>query len=224
MSRTSVPWNETQRTMLVKLRDSGMPYRYIAARVGHTEKACMAMYCYLIHIAGRPRMKDYNRWTEEQSDRHIQIIEDHAANRQTVRWDSYAAELGHSAKMCRDRASEVRRRWRAEKQSAERALLRSDADNAVSCRSKSPAVAPPIARPAADIDIMRATSTARFRFAAEMASRIGAQGITAGLLGDPPPGRSALDKQRAGEAGTTNPRRINHNRIPPAITLAGEDA
>lgn len=31
-------------------------------------------------------------------------------------------------------------------------------------------------------------------------ARVAAQGVTAGLLGDPPPGRSALDKKRAGLA------------------------
>lgn len=43
-------------------------------------------------------------------------------------------------------------------------------------------------------------STAVLMLDAELRNRIAEFGITAGLLGDPPPGRSALDKKRAGEA------------------------
>lgn len=61
------------------------------------------------------------------------------------------------------------------------------------------------AAPPAEPDV-RPMSTHRLKADAELLARIGAQGLTAGLLGDPPPGRSALDKRLAGEA--PDPHRI----------------
>jgi hypothetical protein len=46
-------------------------------------------------------------------------------------------------------------------------------------------------------DPKRAIPTSRLILDAELRSRISEQGITAGLLGDPPSGRSALDRKRA---------------------------
>ena len=51
--------------------------------------------------------------------------------------------------------------------------------------------APPSRAPA------RAVPTSRLIAVAELMQRIGVQGVTAGLLGDPLPGRSALDRKRA---------------------------
>ena len=179
----------------MEMHGLGIPYSEIAPHTGHDVKSCMAMYGYLIRITGRPRCKGYIRWSKAQTERLIQIMADHARNRTNVPWYHYAIVLGHSANACRDRAREIRRKRRAEQQSADRAEIRDKADAAVKQRSRSPSIAPPI-KPAAPLDHMAATSTARFRFAAEMSARIGAQGITAGLLGDPPPGRSALDQKR----------------------------
>lgn len=68
------------------------------------------------------------------------------------------------------------------------------------------------------------TSTHRLMVDAELRSRIAEQGVTAGLLGDPLPGRSALDRKRAGEMTAEHVDRRKAAEIwrqGPPVTLAG---
>lgn len=65
----------------------------------------------------------------------------------------------------------------------------------------------------------RVISTARMVVDAELRDRIGAQGVTAGLLGDPMPGRSMLDKRLAGRPEPAAPP-TQGMRSPPKVTLA----
>lgn len=50
----------------------------------------------------------------------------------------------------------------------------------------------------------RRISTATLLADAELRARIATKGLTAGLLGDPPPGRSALDERNGGGKGGGN--------------------
>jgi hypothetical protein len=64
------------------------------------------------------------------------------------------------------------------------------------------------------------TSFFALQTAAEIRDRIGVLGITGGLLGDPAPGRSALDQKRA---GLVDPVKVADRRSSgPKPTLAGE--
>jgi hypothetical protein len=58
--------------------------------------------------------------------------------------------------------------------------------------------APPPLRRMGDPPHARGTSTAKLQMEAEMRSRIAVLGVTGGLLGDPLPGRSALDQRGSG--------------------------
>jgi hypothetical protein len=66
----------------------------------------------------------------------------------------------------------------------------------------------------------RAVSTSALIVDAELRARIAVQGLTAGLLGDPPAGRSALDQRGNGtsEAAAAVDRRSV--RLGPKVTLA----
>lgn len=70
-----------------------------------------------------------------------------------------------------------------------------------------------------DAPYVRTTSTAKLVMDAELRSRIEVQGITGGLLGDPMPGRSALDRKRAGEIESPTWMDGRAARFIPKITL-----
>lgn len=87
--------------------------------------------------------------------------------------------------------------------------------------AKTPPAAAPAGRPTQP-PTARLMHTSALVTDAELRSRIQSQGITAGLLGDPPPGRSALDQLRAG--GVEQPQRIDYRtvKLGPKVTLATE--
>lgn len=64
-------------------------------------------------------------------------------------------------------------------------------------------------------------STHTLRVDAELRARIDALGVTGGMLGDPLPGRSALDRKRA---GIVEPELVDRRncKVPPRPTLATE--
>jgi hypothetical protein len=74
--------------------------------------------------------------------------------------------------------------------------------------------------PPAPLRISAAITTDRLIIDAELRSRIEVLGITAGLLGDPPPGRSALDERRAGIV--RGPASMQGIRPAMQITLPGQ--
>lgn len=67
-----------------------------------------------------------------------------------------------------------------------------------------PVVPAPLVAPAVPVDKRRRYITEALREAAELRARIALQGVTAGLLGDPLPGRSALDARLARLRGGGN--------------------
>jgi hypothetical protein len=74
--------------------------------------------------------------------------------------------------------------------------------------------------PPAPLRSLAAITTDRLIIDAELRSRIEVSGITAGLLGDPPPGRSALDERRAGIV--RGPASMQGIRPAMQITLPGQ--
>lgn len=149
-----------------------------------------------------------SRWSGEQLARCEAIISEHqAAGERLVRWGDYAVELGHPLRACYAMSSIVRSRMRAKRRAEYRAevqaALKPMGTMAGFSFPPAPAALPPkpqvIAPPKIALDVERKnTSTQALLFAVEMRNRIAEQGITAGLLGDPPRGRSALDKMRSG--------------------------
>jgi hypothetical protein len=103
--------------------------------------------------------------------------------------------VGHPIFSCRTKASELRAQRRRDAGEPKPAKIR----KAAPAPKPKPAPAAPVflqARPSASP--LRAASTSKLVMDAELRSRISEQGITAGLLGDPRPGRSALDAKKAG--------------------------
>lgn len=163
------------------------------------------------------------RWSEEQLARVEAIIIEHQASREPyVRWGDYAVELGHSRSSCYAMSSVVRSRMRAKARSEYRAQVQA-ALNPMGTMAgyrfpPAPHAPPPkpqvITPPKVALDAERKnTSTQALLFAVEMRNRISEQGVTAGLLGDPPRGRSALDKQRGivASEGPTLPSQLSHD-------------
>lgn len=114
-------------------------------------------------------------------------------------WDAISAQLaGRTASACM--ASYQNAKGRAARAAAREALR----ERIVQAKANARAWTPP-QRPAAAVMATPAPgrlsvgrmSTSALRIDAELRGRIEILGITGGLLGDPPPGRSALDARRA---------------------------
>jgi hypothetical protein len=158
-----------------------------------------------------------NRWMSPQ----LKLLEEmHAAGRQ---WPAIVTAVGHSLSSCQQMLSRIR----GAKRNAEfeRARLERRAS------PKAPiAIAPPLKPTLQQASVpdppsARSTSTARLLMDAELRARIAVLGVTAGLLGDPMPGRSALDRIRAGMVDPPPPidRKTVH-RPQPKITLAATES
>jgi hypothetical protein len=108
-------------------------------------------------------------------------------------YNKISERVGHPILSCRTKASELR------------AQRRRDAGQPQPKPAKVRKVAAPKQMPPALVfmqaqpgpDPQRAIPTSKLILDAELRARISEQGITAALLGDPRPGRSALDRKRA---------------------------
>lgn len=104
-------------------------------------------------------------------------------------YNKISERVDHPVFSCRTKASELR------------AMRRMEAgEPKIETRRKVPKlvpVAPVIMQAKPGPSSPRITSTSKLVMDAELRSRISEQGITAGLLGDPRPGRSALDAKKA---------------------------
>lgn len=137
-----------------------------------------------------------NRWTPEQ----LTLM--HALRADRVPWAEIALEVEHPIASCRQMMTHENNARRREAAKATNASLRETADR----RAKLPPP-PPIPRPSSlplrkhptarpDDGYARSSiSTARLVMDAELRARIEVLGATGGLLGDPMPGRSALDRR-----------------------------
>jgi hypothetical protein len=165
-----------------------------------------------------------SNWTQAQIAIVERYIDDATRRRVYVRWDLHADEIGHPVSSIRTMAHHIRNKRRDGIARNLRQKLRALADKPPSYgqapgpayRGKLPAKKP--AR-AIELDSHRiSTTTAMLKLGAEMRDRIGAQGLTAGWFGDPPPGRSALDERRMGIVRPEPKPRGMH--IPKKPTLA----
>lgn len=155
-----------------------------------------------------------NKWLPHQLDLLERLIDGGTS------YEDAAPLVGHPILGCRSKMSEIRgKRRRAEKQKpgevAAREAAKPASDRKMLPVAQAVAPGPPHAR---------STSTARLLMDAELRSRIELQGVTAGLLGDPMPGRSALDRKHAGIA---DPPPLLDRRFAdfrPKVSLAAETA
>jgi hypothetical protein len=133
-------------------------------------------------------------WTHAQRTRMAEIIMAHYERGRRVHWKRYATEIGHTVKACSAEAHNIRERVRNEamKESSSKSWT-----PAKTLRRKTQRFIPRETVKTCDcLDHRISTSTARFKVEAEIRNRISVQGLTAGIFGDPMPGRSALDQKR----------------------------
>ncbi len=135
--------------------------------------------------------RNTNRWTPDQIEKLCEIIDEHAAAGRRIRWKEEAPRLGHPISACQQMANKLRHDRRELKRRAELRAMREKVDRIVIVPDALPRT-PKVQNP----EFTRATSTYRYTVDAELRARIESQGVTAGLLGDPPAGRSALDQKR----------------------------
>lgn len=146
-------------------------------------------------------MIDRKSWTQQDRDRLCELVDAYLREGRRPKWDLIATDVGHPHSSCRSLMSLIRsdRRYAAEKArklaiKQETALMIEFAKGAEASRPE-PKVKPKAApKPAAviDLDHRRCTSTASLMRHAETVARAG------NWFGDPAPGRSALDRMRAG--------------------------
>ena len=138
------------------------------------------------------RINDIWHVDDLQKLMHLVATEPRHGRGHRIPWYEIGRTLGRTAMACR-----TKHRNQIDKERKQ--SLRQKANLAAKPNPPQPKAI--ILRPIC-IDTTRATSTAQLRTAAELLIRIGhPHGIAAGMLGDPPPGRSALDRKRR-EAAT----------------------
>lgn len=165
----------------------------------------------------RTRIKRYT-WTEEQIEILMRKASWYTNRGMRVRWRKIAALTGHHENSCSLKYHLLRKNAEAIEERA-----RIDAENARLAKQIRTQVKPvPLPVRVIDAEHSRGGSF-RLQVDAELRARIGEQGVTAGLLGDPPPGRSALDKMRSGivDEPFIDSRAAQMSRYAP-ITLATE--
>lgn len=142
-----------------------------------------------------------NKWHQAQLDYMAERADQYLSQGKRPPWDAIATEVGHPKASCQQMMSRIRAKRAHEQKRLQLIEIRRAAAQQV---KPTPGKKPKPLRlslidPAIPgIDCARPTSTAKLRMDAELRERIGVLGITAGLLGDPLPGRSALDRKREG--------------------------
>jgi hypothetical protein len=161
-------------------------------RLGHSVGSCKVMACAIRKQIG-PRRLPYQHpeaWTPSEIARMRALV---LANfDRSINWpERYAEFPGRSLKACTNYAGRMRKHIRAERGEIRRAMHGAPG-------------ATPIPQPETVLEpapeaasFWRGTSTAKLMsWDAFLSARVAEQGATAGLCGDPLPGRSALDRKR----------------------------
>lgn len=167
-------------------------------------------------MTGRPKKP----WTALEIELMTRMIDGGA------KYPKVAPLVGHSIFSCRTKMWEIRHPEElAAKLRARPSQPRKPRDRRKQAASPGTPIAirplaPTLRKTVADAPYVRATSTAKFLMDAELRARIEHVGVTAGLFGDPLPGRSALDRQRAGIVEAPGDLRGRYNQFAAAITLA----
>ena len=207
-------WTPPQLKLLEEMHAEGRQWPEIATAVDHPLNSCQQM---LSRIRGAKRNAEFERarmarpappgrpnkawWLSSQ----LALLEQ-LADAKTP-WDEIAHRVGHPKNSCATKMSEIRsKRDRTSEKPKKRGRPGT---------IQSPQLAP---APVPDPPSARAVSNALLVADAELRARIAVLGATGGLLGDPMPGRSALDRMRA---GVSDPPIATQDQRPlPKITLA----
>lgn len=159
------------------------------------------------------------KWTDAEIAQLLKLVDGFKARGLRPRWREIAAATGHHDNSCVVKYHSIRSR------EADLAA-RKEIDQKIAAAEARPLFKTPVPHDVPmkprvqNPEFGRGTSTWRLQIDAEMRSRIAVRGVTGGLLGDPMPGRSALDRRRAGIVDPPPP--IDHRtaKLPPKVTLA----
>ena len=208
----SARWTLAQITELERLIAAGISQRSAAGLVGHTLDATYSKLYELRKLRragkwppppkpddGEPPMTASTPWLPFEIDLMRRLV----AN--GIDYETISERVGHPALSCRSKMSEIRRNPQASEAMAERAAALPAPPKPRKIRNRQTIRAPAAPPPPVDVPFTRTTSTIRYALDAELRGRIATQGVTAGLLGDPLPGRSALDKRNAACGGSKSP-------------------
>lgn len=147
-------------------------------------------------------------WTREQIDYMHHVIVTAMYRKQRVTWRRHAHNLGHPLHACRAKAADIRSQlYHQQDQARAQAVVRKVF------------VPPPTPKQSYEGHCVVA-ATQSLAFTVEMRNRIEGRTITAGLLGDPPKGRSALDERRGIEPEPYRGKRHKAHKAPPDRTRA----
>jgi hypothetical protein len=155
----------------------------------------------MISISDEPalpkRRVTLKKWAPEEVDILVARADAYRNKGKRVRWRAIAAETGHHESSCTQKYHQLRKRAADLAARAEIDRRLAEEERKVVLRPPEPRHVPlPVRVQNPEVGV--GTSTAKLVMDAQLRARIEVQGITAGLLGDPMPGRSALDKMRAG--------------------------
>jgi hypothetical protein len=175
-------WTPEHRATLERMVEAGSNYNDIAQAVGHSVLSCRTTMSEIrkLRRGGEPVSTKRSRWKQSEVELLVRLIEG------GTDYEVAAPMVGHRVWSCRSKISEIRSKRREQ----ERLKL-----GEIAARVKPQ----PLASPATTTEpSARATSTAKLMIDAELRARLEVQDITAALLRDPLPGRSALDRRNQG--------------------------
>lgn len=208
-------WSEQDCKTLLAMKAAGKSDRAIGAFFGVADKAAAMKYHKLRHPkepkrkpAAMPVVKPLREptkliwrgagmiWTDAQMVQLEELANAYTADGRRIQWHIIAAEVHHPVHSCQTRMSEIRGRRRDEEKRAQLRAIRLVHGTAPVTPAMTVEPPPPV-KIVHVPDHSRSTSTAKLRMDAELRARIEILGITGGMLGDPEPGRSALDQKRS---------------------------
>lgn len=189
-------WTDDEVARLEASFTAGHSWKVMALQAGHSEGACRTKLSELRkHRPIKLRIRR-EKWTASQIETLLVMVTTAKREGKRPGWNAASAATGHHESSCRLKYNAICAREGDLK-------LREEIDRKIAAREaqsalKVSAEQVPIKARVGNPDFSRGGSTMKFLVDAEIRNRIAEQGVTAGLLGDPMPGRSALDKHRAG--------------------------
>lgn len=179
-------WTAAQQTLLVQMHGTGRQWPAIVAAVGHPLSSCQQM---LSRIRARNGTLTRKHWTDED----LSLVVKLKAQRPKLTDAEIATHFGVTPKAVIETVARLRRNGvdvgNIAAMPEPEEPKRRDKDRIGPVRVTNP-----------DAPFNRTnTSTAKLVLDAELRARIEVLGATGGLLGDPLPGRSALDRRIEGK-------------------------
>lgn len=144
----------------------------------------------------KPILTERIPWRDEERALVNDLLDESERTGKKIRWSRYNHQLGkHSKSAVAAFVADIREKRR---QARYRALMKIQGKADARGSGQLPIHMPPAApiKPR-NIGLDHRIATSKLQFDPIILGRIADQGVTAGLLGDPIPGRSALDRKRA---------------------------